>query len=235
MRALFLNLGAIICLIFAIASCSKAPESTPVTKEVAPPAPSQKEKTIKAGDEVFILERFSVELEHGSKGFIPGTKVRVVSVDGDKVQITDGKFKATKPSRFFTLNHDDAKKITENRESLIRKADEKRTKHIESERERMASDLAKSEISKKEAAIKNHEARVNNLRLAISDLQRRIQTAADERISKGFPPNGGSRYPGYDRKVVTLSRDASGIQKLIQDKNQLQSELEKLLLNHPSN
>jgi hypothetical protein len=53
----------------------------------------------------------------------------------------------------------------------------------------------------------------------IDNQKNRIEKAADERQSKGFPRYGGSRPPGGIKRIVTLSVDASQIEKLIEQKN----------------
>ncbi len=244
-----------------LSSCFKAPESSPaptLTPTPTPepeisssPTPPPKPEPIQApersptalpppaklpltGDEVYVLERFSIALEHGNKAFKPGTKVKILKIDGDQFLVTDGKFEALKPSRFFTANKNEAESSADNLKKELDKAEGDRIAREETQRAKEAKIAAQAEDDRKEQARKNHRARIVELKLKIAELNRRIKVAGDERVSKDYPRNGGSRYKYRDRNIVTLSQDASQIEILIKEQNQLKSRLERLELNTQS-
>jgi hypothetical protein len=228
----------ILLVLLNLSSCFKAPEPPPTPEptqapERSPTALPPSAKLPLTGDEVYVLERFSIALEHGSKGFKPGTKVKILKIDGDQFLVTDGKFEALKPSRFFTANKNEAESSAENLKKELDKAEGDRIAREKTKRDKDSKLEAQAEADRKEKAKKNYQAQIADLKLKIADLDRRISIAGDERVAKFYPRNGGSRHKYHDGRIVTLSKDASQIEILIKDQNQLKYRLEKLELNPP--
>lgn len=211
------------------------PEPTPTpTPEPRPELTPPSAKTPEVGDDVFVLERFSVDHEHGSRGFKPGTKVRIRKIEADQFLVTDGEFEALKPASFFTSNPNKAESIANEINNKLANAEKERIARQKIDREKAAKIAVQAEEDQKKQARKNHRIQVAELKLTIAELNRRIDVAGDERVSKDYPRNGGSRYKYRDQRTVTLSKDASQIEMLINELNQLKKRLNRLELNPPA-
>jgi len=198
----------LIAYFSVLSGCKKTPEKiestpSPVETPTPIPIPEQAVWTPKVGDQVFVAEKFSIEIEDGNIGFPVGKKVSILAINGEDFVVSDGKTQVSKPARFF-IDTKPVASTTTPRPTSITPQPNHQLIGLE------------HELAKKESLLKKYENGIFqiNQKIKNEDLDSRIEKAKQERLNKGFPPNGGPRSR-RNGTIVSLSKDASNIEALI--------------------
>ena len=113
------------------------------------------------------------------------------------------------------------------KEEVIRKSQQA----AETRARRLGSDVERAdELARNRDATEKKE-QIRALELQLLKLDQRIKTARNERVEKGYPPDGGSRYTYYRQyraTTATLGKDASQIKELLSERLKLEYNLQVL-------
>ncbi len=173
-------------------------------------------RTPSVGDKVYVTKKFNIEIEDGIIGFPIGKPVTILGVDNDIFTVTDGKNNASKPSSFFSADQSEIPNpptpippptVTHPAQEKIKKL--------------------RSEATSFEKTLNQRETLLVELKSDLKKLKYRIDQAGDERYDKGYDREGGPRR-WNNGKMVTLSLDATDIKKLIHNKLNLETSIERL-------
>ena len=183
---------------------------------------------------LYVTESFKVTTEDGIIGFPKGKKVTLIREEGDQYIVTDGKVEGKSSRDSFTkdLNVADTVLAEVNRELHAIQKSHRSQKQLAAGR----ATSKQEEFSKEQTQEKNEqrEEAVAILKSRQSALNKRISVAQTERQSKGFPRDGGSRssYHGSNGSgrttVKSLSSDATQIERLLEERSQLEAQLRQL-------
>jgi len=240
---------------FILASCDrKKPATTAPTPEpVASVTPTEKPAPLPSPttaptsegrsapeEKLYVIKRFSVTTADGLYGFSPGKQVTFIREEEGDYVVTDGVIEGKAPKDAFSRNFDNARVLSEKNQQLQESAQQKAKEQSQLAKAQQAADSLQAQSDsecKKHAKLKEQIAAMQT---QLNDLRRRISSARAERVSKGFPENGGSRrsggyyyngayYDGYRHGVtVSLSTDASQIEALLSAASNMESQLRKL-------
>jgi hypothetical protein len=170
--------------------------------------------------EVFVLRRFTVPTADGIHGFSVGKKVTVVREDGDYYIVTDGVAEGKAPKESIT-DKQELVKISVVKVALPQAAPKTQS-------EIQASNVASQKLLDK-AESDRKRGQIQNFQTALQNMNSRIKVAQDERRSKGYPADGGSRHNEGHRNShhveASLGSDASQIENLIAERALLENQL----------
>jgi len=154
---------------------------------------------------LYVTKPFSITNDAGIIGFKIGDQVKVLDRKSNLLSISAKNLTFNKEEGFFTNNIDQI-------ENLLKEAPPIYTP--------IPTPIKVPQISPTpNPKVKILKDNLNRYKIEIDEIKNRIDKASKERSLKGFPAYGGSRPPGGIKTIVTLSVDASQIEKLIEQKN----------------
>lgn len=179
---------------------------------------------------LFVAKSFSVTFEDGIKGFPAGKEVRFIRAEGEEYIVSDGEIEARASIDSFTNDLDEVDALRENAMRDAKAIEQSRLQQQRIAAEREASERKIQEQNMRDSQKEKWLKEVAALKAQRDALNKRINTAAKERESKGYPRYGGPKSDGrfYSREVTSLGADASQIEQLLKAKEQIDTRLNQL-------
>lgn len=224
-----------------------SPTSTPPPVPTSPPSPTPTATptpvpppAARLGPEgvLYVVKEISLTTEHGIYRLAAGKTVTIVHTEGDQVTVRDGDREVTATAGHFTrdMNLRDsllAGRIRQQR-AAVDAAKQKRAE-FESQQKALHQEAEARELRQHMAA---RTARANEIRQALRELNTRISNAQAERNKprgtyyrhSPYHYRDGYYYHHYEKRsrTVRFSTDASQLDTLIQQRDELNRQLREL-------